>query len=266
MINSEQIPELVLEQYILGELSQAKLIEVQQALLNSESLRARVAKIRRSNENFSLPLRQTIDLASEPYSTHSPSNWENFFSNRNISLALISCLIVIFLSPMLTLENTSLHQDISQESYDIRLKGIQPQIKIYRQVGNNIDQVLHDEMVGHFEKIQLGYISGGKKYGVVFSLDGRGEVTLHYPEKESASTVLDKSGEHSLAYAYELDDAPLYERFFFITSDEPISVEKILRRGKALATEGVEVAKSGDLFLGEAVDQISVLLNKEPNQ
>src|SRR5690606_26378921 len=85
--------------------------------------------------------------------------------------------------------------------------------------------------------IQLRYHGGGHRYGVIASIDGAGVVTLHHPARDDAPpTATALSAEStSLPHAYELDDAPRFERFFFITAAEPIDVRRSLDALRALA-------------------------------
>jgi hypothetical protein len=70
---------------------------------------------------------------------------------------------------------------------------------------------------------------------VILSVDGRGVVTLHYPESEDKDPILDQYKKTFLSTSYELDDAPDFERFFFITSKSEIDVQAILNSAKVLA-------------------------------
>ena len=64
----------------------------------------------------------------------------------------------------------------------------------------------------------------------------------------------------ALPNAYALDDAPRFERFFFITSDEPIDVAQSLAAMRALGDDGA----AGTLELPSNVRQWSLRLRK-PN-
>ena len=68
-------------------------------------------------------------------------------------------------------------------------------------------------------------------YGVLLSIDGARKVTLHWPEAgQRRRRPLQASGEMRLPSAYELDDAPAFERFFLVRADEPFSVATAWRR------------------------------------
>jgi hypothetical protein len=84
--------------------------------------------------------------------------------------------------------------------------------------------------------VQLAYNAMGATHGVIFSIDGRGTVTLHFPSERTGSTALKAKGANALDFSYELDDAPRFERFFFVTSDKPVDVGTVLEKGRELKT------------------------------
>ncbi|MEM1348702.1 MAG: ActD protein [Myxococcota bacterium] len=77
------------------------------------------------------------------------------------------------------------------------------------------------------DRLQVEYHGGGHTHGVIASVDGRGAVTLHFPASPESSTELAR-GSVKLGYAYELDDAPRYEQFFFVRSNRPLDVQAAL--------------------------------------
>ena len=83
------------------------------------------------------------------------------------------------------------------------------------------------------DRIQLGYFAGSAPQGVIVSLDGRGRVSLHFPLSLDSSPVL-PGREASLPKAFELDDAPGFERFFFVTG-EAVSPGAVLSAARVLA-------------------------------
>ena len=89
--------------------------------------------------------------------------------------------------------------------------------------------------------IQLVYSVSGdnlkEKYGVIFSVDGRSYVTLHYPYNARQDTQLVSGKIVPLDEAYTLDDAPDYEIFFFVTGNKPMDAGNILTSAKQLALQ-----------------------------
>ncbi|HEY0840889.1 MAG TPA: ActD-like protein, partial [Vulgatibacter sp.] len=99
-----------------------------------------------------------------------------------------------------------------------------------------------------------------KRFGVIVSLDGAGAVTLHLPASGNASAALDAQGATPLPQAYELDDAPSFERFVLVASDSPFEVDTVLQAARTLVS-GADAATS-PLALPEGLEQTSVVVRK----
>jgi hypothetical protein len=126
-----------------------------------------------------------------------------------------------------------------------------PSLGLYRQQSGGVEPLGPGSRLHPGDLVQVRYIAAGKPYGVVASVDARGSVTLHLPERPGPATALIRDGERALAHAYELDDSPGFERFVFVTADAPFDTELVV---KALR-QGVALPKSFTLW--------SVTLSKE---
>ncbi len=103
-----------------------------------------------------------------------------------------------------------------------------PQIKLYRQKGREI-QALNDGDFAHSgDIIQITYNSGADEYGVIFSVDGNGNITRHFPENTwKAERLEHRPDETPLDFSYELDNAPDFECFILVTSKKQFSLDGI---------------------------------------
>jgi hypothetical protein len=100
--------------------------------------------------------------------------------------------------------------------------------------------VLSDQTV--LEKgntVQLAYTvpAGTEHYGVIFSVDGRAAVTMHYPYRKGQSSLLVSGKRTFLDEAYILDDAPDYEIFVMVVSEKPLDVDEILGEAQTIIEE-----------------------------
>jgi hypothetical protein len=105
---------------------------------------------------------------------------------------------------------------------------------IHRKTSTGFELVKDGAVVRRGDTLQLSYQAEGKRFGVIASVDGRGTVTLHLPETPGPAATLEP-GLRNLAHAYELDDAPGFERFVFVTSDarfDTAAVASALTRGQ----------------------------------
>jgi hypothetical protein len=147
----------------------------------------------------------------------------------------------------------------------IRYKGdtkySSPSLSIYRLRGDNTELLKDKAVVRPRDVIQVRYNALAKKYGAILSIDGRGSVTLHSPVPPSTEVALDHP-EALLARSFELDDAPDFEIFFFVTADSPFDLSLIQERAKKLALAG-KAAVNRELDLPEGLTQTTFLLIKE---
>jgi hypothetical protein len=152
---------------------------------------------------------------------------------------------------------------------DVRLKGIGPRLLLYRKEGEHAAQLQPGSQAQAGDLIQLGYVANGQRYGVIVSVDARGGATLHFPLSGDASTALVHKGPMLLERAFQLDDAPDFERFFLVTTDEThhaaLSVEAVLAGARSLAAQPSAAAQTEPLPLPTGLHQESFLLRKKPH-
>jgi hypothetical protein len=138
---------------------------------------------------------------------------------------------------------------------------------LYRKEGQHAAQLHPGSEAQAGDLIQLGYVANGQRYGIIVSIDARGGATLHFPLSPGASTALQRGGSILLDRAFQLDDAPAFERFFLITADEAnkasLSVDNVLELASTLAKSG-PAAESALLPLPSGLHQESFLLRKKP--
>ncbi len=109
------------------------------------------------------------------------------------------------------------------------IKGLDPRLRVYRKLGKKVERLADGAAARAGDELQLAFIAAGRRYGAVLSLDGAGRVTFHLPVDGAGGTAvsLRAQGEVSLPVSYQLDSAPRFERFLFVTSDAPFSIERL---------------------------------------
>jgi hypothetical protein len=115
---------------------------------------------------------------------------------------------------------------ISQGEENIRFKG-SPQIELFKKLNGDSIKIESNSIVNQGDQLMIRYHSKGKKYGMIFSIDGNNRVTTHFPINFKDSTKIE-SGQQLLPFAYTLDDAPEYEIFYFITDNKEIDSKQII--------------------------------------
>ncbi len=135
---------------------------------------------------------------------------------------------------------------------DTRITGDKgPSLHVFRDGAGGAERLPDSSLVEPGDLVQLVYRSGGYAYGAIFSLDGRGALTRHMPAEGAFATALAQGGADTLDFAYELDDAPHWERFYLVAAAHPFAldlVENALRQR----------AKRGDMAAIELSDQYQI--------
>ena len=123
---------------------------------------------------------------------------------------------------------------LAETPSDTRIKGLDARMEVWKKTPTGIVQLQDLDEVREGDEIQLRYAVPEKCFGILFSMDGNGALTLHMGNGEK-SVELAPGKMNSLPFAYKLDDAPYFEKFFFVTSPNEFAVEekdvdKLLKR------------------------------------
>ncbi len=230
MEHSNQIPSQLLERYFLGEVSQKEKERVETALKQNESLKEKLKEIQKSNEAFlkDFPAQREMEIIKEKHQFEKPRELISpkpktmpWFQKPMVRVSFaFSLMFVVALSSFIMKQNNA------QPEY--RLKGMEPKLDVYLKTSEGPQLLKDGDSLSAGQTIQITYTSAGEKYGVIFSADGNQNITLHFPSQNSSDSRLEKEGKVQLDYAYQLDNAPNFEKFLFVTSSEPINPEKIL--------------------------------------
>ena len=211
----DRVPDYILERYAAEELPQPETETLGRRLEREPRLAERLAELHASNEEILHRYPAGAFMASIEPPKRSLWVQPRFLAP---ALAAAAVMMIIWAGPQI------LPGPVPTE----RVKGLQPQLRIYRQAAQGADNLEAGALAGQHDLLQISYIAAGAAHGVILSVDGRGVVTLHFPDTVDGTTELDQGGETAISFAYELDDAPDYECFFLVTSESPLAVEEIL--------------------------------------
>jgi hypothetical protein len=145
----------------------------------------------------------------------------------------------------------------------VRLKGLGPALALFRKTANGSETLADGDVAHEGDVIRIGYRAFGRRYGVIVSLDGRGAVTRHFPERGGTAAALEPQEVVLLAHAYRLDDAPAWERFFFVTADAPFPVAAVEDAARQAAGGAGRTKAPAVLPLSSALGQSTFVLTKE---
>jgi len=272
----KKIKPHVLERYILGELPGKQTAEIEERLWADTGLREEIHLLKQENGDIlkryppgtvvpEILRRCDAEIQRmERESAHRPLFLKRLvYASPAFAILLI---LILFIFP-LQKKDVGPIDPLNRED-STRVKGThavdmsKPRLIIHRQGGGRVEQLKDGAVAKAGDLLQLAYVVPETSFGVIFSIDGRGVVTLHFPGEKSQSTALKKQQRILLPHAYELDNAPAFERFFLITSKTRIDTAKILERASALAKDP-EKARTGNIDINQALDQFSLLIGKE---
>ncbi|MBT3272705.1 MAG: hypothetical protein HN368_06100, partial [Spirochaetales bacterium] len=184
MMKNKSIPDLYLEQILLDELPESKKKQLNMQDLDEvvESLREsdREILLKYSPEDMAGKLQARLSGESEDANvSQGPSSWFNR-QRAGILIAAAAVAIIAGMSPFLFRQDPDLNPLVPDYS-TTRIKGLEPSIVLYRKVSGSVEQLGNNAKASENDLLQIKYNAGGKLFGVIFSIDGRGVVTLHYP-------------------------------------------------------------------------------------
>lgn len=222
------IPPLHLELLAAGELSPERAAAVRARHPDAD---ARVAAIHASNaEILAAHPPALVAAVIRRKAAPSPRRRALWLAAPALACAAIVLLVVR------TGPEEHVREDIPAPD-EIRIKGLEPRLVVHRQDGDAPAELREPASARPRDVLQLSYIAAGAPHGVILSLDGDGLVTLHHPTNAADSTALRQDGAVRLPQSYELDDAPRFERFIFVTADAPLPVDTILAAARALTVD-----------------------------
>ncbi|MCP4133391.1 MAG: hypothetical protein GY754_20655 [bacterium] len=275
MMAKEYVSDLQLEQYYLRELPAGRMKEIEQLLENDREIQKRFEQIEQSNREIleKYPPGLVAGSVGRLYETSEKEKrrkdgnektpgrnpmvlFKNFIFPV-FSLGAVVIAFVLFLPGTGTIPS----RDNGNQHERIRLKG-STRFFIYRKSAAGKERLKTGAQVKEKDLLQLAYISVKAHYGVILSIDGRKAVTLHYPASETGSTELEINKKHVLPNSYELDDAPDFERFFFITSRVEINARELAKAAEKFARSSKDTILKEEIPLDQ-VEQQSITVFKK---
>ncbi|MGH1342110.1 MAG: hypothetical protein ACRBN8_11190 [Nannocystales bacterium] len=233
-----RVPDLLVEQLALGELSEDQASSVRARLEAAGD--PRLERLKASNEELltahppeviARRIQARIDaLEPEPTAGFAWPVWAAAGGLAAAAAALLVWTLGPGSDPAAPVPGTQVA--VADPPATERIKG-DAAIVLERKLGTRAEPLLSESRVSPGDTVQVSYRSGGWTHGVLVSLDGAGAVTLHFPPQAGDSTAL-QSGGTAVLHAFELDDAPGFERFFFFTANRPLDAETIVKHVESM--------------------------------
>ncbi len=259
MTDKIQVPDWKLERYRIGELPAQEMDRVRTAVDSDPSIRRRLEELQLSSEDIlkSYPPEwmgcQIRSRAQSAVPSRRPASPPSIRFGSIPKLATVAVALVVVLLIFYP------RQSEKNAMEEAQFKGSGPTLVLYRKLPSGAERLAEGSVAFPGDTIQVGYWGVDGHYGVILSLDGRGVVTLHLPEQGPRSVALKAGRLVLLDSAWQLDDAPRWECFYFVTSENAFSVDPILQSARSLA--GSETAPE-KLPLPESFSQSVFILKK----
>ncbi len=248
MNETRPVPDALLERYLLGELPPGQMEALQRRAQVEAELQARIETLRASDEAVlkAYSSRGMAEAIAARRRSRVPAA-KRFAAKRTAGIPFyrrrlfavpaglaLACAVLLTVRP----DGGNGKQGIMEvtetaEEFGTRLKGAEAGLAIFRKTRAGSELLPPRSLAKPGDTLQVFYHCRTAGYGVVFSVDGSGAVTLHYPEAEGPAAALHAGGMQPLPHAFKLDKAPLLERFFLITSAQTFSSEGILAQARA---------------------------------
>jgi hypothetical protein len=223
---ADQVPDLLLERYRLGELPPAEHDRLRERLAEDEDLGRRLTMMEWSDRDLARDgvierlIEQARDAARRPvlHDRRSPPlRWL-------IPMAAAVVIGAVLLRPAPETE---------------RIKGASAALMIYRNTPAGSETLADNDLARTGDVLRIGYRVTEAVYGVILSVDGRGSVTPHLPASEAEPAVPFEPGKVVLLpNAFELDDAPRVERFYLITAPAPFTTTAVVDAVRRASNDG----------------------------
>jgi anti-sigma factor RsiW len=263
--DADRVPDLLLEQYRLGELPGDAAERLARRLAGDPDLRARLDALDRSDEEIHrqyppewLAERVRARRAAQRPAAARPraagSRWW-----MPLAVATTALVAIVFTARVI---GPPPGAPLADPAEHVTLKGSGPGLALFRRTAEGSEPLAEGDVARPGELVRVGYRAAGRSHGVIVSIDGRGAVTRHLPIEGDAAAVLDRNGLVLLDHAYELDDAPRWEAFYFVTADAPFAVAPVLAAARDAAARATGASPPA-MALPADLRQTVFLLRKE---
>lgn len=232
MTSVNKISDFKLERYLLGELSEKEMRELQERELSDEIFAARVAEMRLQGKRF-VAENPFVALEAKMAAAEQSANDERKVVSimwLKVAAALVIALgvfsMVLLNRNVETFDSKDAAMQVAMADVDdgTRIKGMQASLEVWKKTGDSAVQMVNLGDAHEGDEIQLRYRVPQKCFGMLFSMDGNGTITMHMGEGNKA-IELEPGKMTTLPFAYKLDNAPKFEKFFLLTSQNSFEID-----------------------------------------
>ena len=236
------IPDWKLERYLTGDLPESEMREIREMEATDEIFAGRVKMMREDNAAIlkKLPFER---LSEKMEARGTLASGGSFISGKGmpagfklVKFAAAAALVLAVVSVALFSQreigpapegNGAQVMDVAMvdiQDDGTRIKGLDARMEIWKKTGDSAVQMQNLDEAREGDEIQLRYSVPEKCFGLLFSMDGNGTLTMHMADGSSA-VALEPGKMTTLPFAYKLDNAPKFEKFFLLTSQKDFTID-----------------------------------------
>jgi hypothetical protein len=265
--DTTRVPDLVLEQHRLGELEPGEAARLARRLEQEDELRERLAELDRSDEDLRRRyppewLAQRVRERLESGCSRADRAPRLRRRRAPVLAALAAAALVVLVLDTRLAEPPPARRDSPASASGDRLKGSRPGLALFRRTPDGSEPLTDGAFVRTGDLVRVGYRAAGRSFGAILSIDGRGLVSMHLPKAGDRAAALARGGLVLLDFSYELDDAPRWEAFYFVTGEMPFDVTGVVRAARSAAAGAAGTAPPV-LALPAGLEQSLFILKKE---
>ena len=230
------IPDWKLERYLTGDLPATEMRKIRE-LEKTDAIFANRVKMMRE-DNAAILRKMPFERLSEkmdamPGRSGSAGNTVHvnfklvkFAAAAALVLAVVSVALFGQREVMAPAQSGAQVMDVAMlDSQDegTRIKGMDARMEVWKKTADSAVQMSNLDEAREGDEIQLRYSVPEKSFGLLFSMDGNGALTMHMGS-ENHAVELAPGEMTTLPFAYKLDNAPKFEKFFLLTSRNMFSI------------------------------------------
>lgn len=223
MTDVKQISDFKLERYLLGELPEVEMAALRKREAEDELFAARVKMMREEGKRFLAenPFSGLEDKLENDQRSVERSLWLRVAAVLVVAFGIFSVVVLNRQTEIVNESSATSGMDVAMADVDngTRIKGMTAGLEVWKKMGDSAVQMVNLGEAREGDEIQLRYRVPQKCFGMLFSMDGNGTITMHMGEGNRA-VELEPGKMTTLPFAYKLDNAPKFEKFFLLTSGE----------------------------------------------
>lgn len=230
------IPDWKLERYLTGDLPATEMREIRELEKTDEIFANRVKMLREDNVAIlrKMPFERLSEkMGAMPGRSGSAGNTVHvnfklvkFVAAAALVLAVVSVALFSQREVMAPAQSGAQVMDVAMlnsQDEGTRIKGMDARMEVWKKTADSAVQMSNLDEAREGDEIQLRYSVPEKSFGLLFSMDGNGALTMHMGS-ENHAVELAPGEMTTLPFAYKLDNAPKFEKFFLLTSRNMFSI------------------------------------------